>query len=69
METKLTIAEFKRIRYRIALALQTQPRFVFLDTVKKNENGFTEVTISLKGYPYRILMNNDTVIQTTRLIG
>ncbi len=69
MENKLTIAEFKRIRWRIALALQTQARFVFIDTVETTGNGFRKVKVSVKGYSYIAYMNGDTVTQMARDIN
>lgn len=70
METKLTIAEFKRIRWRVALALHTQPRAVFIDTVETDKNGYTNVNAILNGYyVYRVTMSGDTVIQIAREVG
>lgn len=66
MESKLTMAEFKRIRWRIALALQTQVRFTFIDNVETTGNGLRKVKVSVKGYSYIVYMNGDTVIQTAR---
>ena len=65
----MTIAEFKRIRWRIALALQTQARFVFIEAVKTTGNGLKKIKVSVKGYSYIAYMNGDTVIQTARDIS
>lgn len=69
METKLTIAEFKRIRWRIALALKTQARFVFIDTVETDNNGFRKVKIYLKGFSYIVYLHGDIVTQVLRDIS
>lgn len=69
METKLTIAEFKRIRWRIALALETQVRYIIIDTVETNHNGFKKVKIYLKGCSYIVYLYGDMVTQVLRDIS
>lgn len=59
------LTEFKRIRYRIALALHAQTRSVIIDSVEDCGDGRTKkVRVYCAGWRYIVFMVGDVVTQT-----